>query len=316
MAGSRYLSPKSLALALGVSESSVKRWADDGLIEASRTAGGHRRIARNDALAYIRARGLTLADPGAIGLDVLETVRGSPDNETLKLAVLEGWEEQARGILIARYLNGESIAALCDGPIAESLREVGELWEHGDEGIYREHRATEICLQALTVLRTLLPRCDPGAPVAIGCAPPGDPYRIPSLMASLVLAAAGWNERNLGADLPLRALLAAMDQYRPRLVWLSFFSDAAARRFPLEDDRLSERAAALDSVIVVGGRTCPRALAGGNGPFHCIGSMTALDAFARALKLRPAAATPGTHAPSPPAGAAGTDPDHPSRGPA
>jgi len=39
----RQLSPRELAEALGVSESSLKRWVDAGKIAASRTEGGHRR---------------------------------------------------------------------------------------------------------------------------------------------------------------------------------------------------------------------------------------------------------------------------------
>ena len=42
--------------ALGVSESSVKRWVDGGDLVAQRTAGGHRRIARGEALRFARTR--------------------------------------------------------------------------------------------------------------------------------------------------------------------------------------------------------------------------------------------------------------------
>ena len=38
------LSPKELADAIGVSESSIKRWVDNGEIQATKTSGGHRRI--------------------------------------------------------------------------------------------------------------------------------------------------------------------------------------------------------------------------------------------------------------------------------
>ena len=38
------LSPRELAEAVGVSESSLKRWADRGRVHVHRTEGGHRRI--------------------------------------------------------------------------------------------------------------------------------------------------------------------------------------------------------------------------------------------------------------------------------
>jgi MerR family transcriptional regulator, light-induced transcriptional regulator len=52
-----HLSPKALAAAIGVSESSLKRWADEGRLAAERTAGGHRRIAVAEAVRFVRRRG-------------------------------------------------------------------------------------------------------------------------------------------------------------------------------------------------------------------------------------------------------------------
>ena len=46
------LSPREVAVALGVSESSVKRWVDLGELAALRTAGGHRRITRAEAVRF------------------------------------------------------------------------------------------------------------------------------------------------------------------------------------------------------------------------------------------------------------------------
>ncbi len=280
-----YLSPKNFAAALGVSESSVKRWADEGKIEASRTEGGHRRIARREALRYIRANQLPLHNPAAIGLEAINRTQGDPSDELLSQAIVDGDQELAQGILLARYLAGDRVAALCDGPVVASLRRVGELWRHGEEGIYQEHRATETCLQALTVLRNALPPPEAEAPMAIGCSPAGDPYRIPSLMVSLILAAGGWRERNLGANLPAGALLAAIKAWKPRLVWLSFCSKSAAEKFPDNASALFQYAEERKITLVAGGQACPRAFRTETSPIHYLASMEALDAFARALKL-------------------------------
>ena len=47
------LSPKQVARALGVSESSLKRWCDKGLIPTERTAGGHRRLPLAGVLDFL-----------------------------------------------------------------------------------------------------------------------------------------------------------------------------------------------------------------------------------------------------------------------
>jgi excisionase family DNA binding protein len=46
----KLVTPKQVAQAINVSESSLKRWCDQGLLTAIRTAGGHRRLALAAAL--------------------------------------------------------------------------------------------------------------------------------------------------------------------------------------------------------------------------------------------------------------------------
>ena len=68
IAVNRLVSPRNLAEAIGMSESSLKRWADRGLLQVTRTAGGHRRIAIRDAIRFVRERQLRFLKPTAIGL--------------------------------------------------------------------------------------------------------------------------------------------------------------------------------------------------------------------------------------------------------
>ncbi len=65
------ISPKQLARAIGISESTMKRWADEGVVKMTKTLGGHRRIPIDEAISLIRKRALTLADPAALGISDL-----------------------------------------------------------------------------------------------------------------------------------------------------------------------------------------------------------------------------------------------------
>lgn len=266
------LSPHDLARALGVSESSLKRWIDAGRIRASRTEGGHRRIALADALAFVRETNTPVVRPELLGMPVAQAVRDPDvlseppersahgaidqpapvvDDAALVRALHEGDAGTVAARLHADHRAGASIAALCDGPIRRAMHAIGKLWQHDPDGVVIEHRATDACLQALASLRTSIePR--PGAPVALGGAPEDDPYLVPSAMAALVLAIAGFRTINLGADTPTHALYRAVAHHRPQLIWLS----ASA---PLSLAQAHDLAAFLTSLppeisAIVGGR--------------------------------------------------------------
>lgn len=291
------LTPRAVAEALGVSESSLKRWADDGVIRVSRTAGGHRRIALADAIRFARESGLQVERPSALGLEEILPARGTAEagtSEALFVAFQHDDWRVARGLIVGAYVAGQSIAALCDGPIRAALSRAGELWQHGSDGIVIEHRAVDTCLQALSFIRSLIPAGGVDAPVALGAAIASDPYVLPSLMAALVLAEAGFREVNLGPNMPTEALAGALPRYAPWLVWrtASVAVDGQGLRRDL-DGMLA--VLAPQASVVLGGRGVPAALFGLPERVHHLGSMSELAGFARGVcAMRP----PASDAPS------------------
>lgn len=226
------LSPKELAEAIGVSESSIKRWIDDGVIEASRTAGGHRRIAAPEVVRFVRESKSPLLRPEVLGLDEVTAVgrgRGADGEEweTLFGFLQAGASSEAIGFLLSLYLGGRSMAQVVDGPLQRAMAKVGELWVSDPSGIFWEHRATQIALQAVSRLRWLIASSSRG-PVAVGGAPAGDPYQLPSLCVAAVLEAEGLETVNLGPDTPLESLLIATDDLDASLVWLSLSGNGSA----------------------------------------------------------------------------------------
>lgn len=219
------LSTRDLADALGVSESSLKRWVDAGKIAASRTEGGHRRIALPEAMRFIRDSGTPVARPEL--LDLPEITRGG--DERLLTHLVAGDGVAARGWLMARYLEGATIAELSDGPIREAMHALGELWRHDDNGVFLEHRGTDACLQAVAQLRSVIKPRTPNT-IALGGAPSGDPYLLATQLASMVVTEAGMRAVNLGPDTPPSAFAHAVAEFRPRLVWLSITTPLAPAR--------------------------------------------------------------------------------------
>ncbi|MEW6336964.1 MAG: MerR family DNA-binding transcriptional regulator [Acidobacteriota bacterium] len=280
------MSTGDLARAIGVSESSIKRWADEGVIRATRTAGGHRRIPTSEAVRFIRESHIAVVRPEFLGLPEAGTPTGTEpgaddDAALLTRFLLAGAAPEARGLIHSLYLSGRSVAAIADGPLRAAMARIGEMWRHDANGIFLEHRATDVCVQALNRLRTAFPE-KPGAALALGGAPPGDPYLLPSLTAATALAAEGFRTINLGPETPFETLHRACRDMRPALVWLSVSTttDPAALRGSIE--RFSRDVEPAGVSVVVGGR----GLVGGTPTaenLHVGASIGELAAFARGL---------------------------------
>lgn len=287
------LSPRQLADAIGVSESSLKRWADEGRIRATRTEGGHRRIPLAEALRYVRDNRVEVLRPDILGLPAVRGGVGEGDlAEQLYHLLREGRFEPARALFVGAWLDGESVASLCDGPMREALSRLGELWKHDDQGIFHEHRATEHCIQLLHSLRALLPT--PDAPlVAVGGALESDPYILPSLMAATTLASEGLVAVNLGPECPPRILVQAAMAHDATMAWLSI-SSYRGKQATLE--RVDDVAGELDAIgvrLVVGGKAL-EALRSDSTPGDWLPgrSMAELAGIAKALR---AGQSPASH---------------------
>ncbi|MEO8495048.1 MAG: B12-binding domain-containing protein, partial [Planctomycetota bacterium] len=216
--------PKQVARAIDVSESSVKRWCDSGVIPTQYTAGGHRRITMAGVLEFVRSGRYELVHPEALGLPPTSgqstrvVIRAS---EQLTEALIAGDDARCRQIAIDIYLAEHNISVLCDDVFAAAFREIGSRWSCGEAEVYQERRGCEITLRVLHELRSILPAPPADAPLAIGGATSGDQYSLGTTMVELVLRDAKWNAVSLGDNLPFETLAAAIKEHRPKLFWLS-----------------------------------------------------------------------------------------------
>lgn len=252
-----FVSPKQLARAIGVSESSVKRWCDQGLLETGRTAGGHRRLSLPEALEFLRARQFTVVDPTVLGLPAAcgqgeRTAERA--RQRLLEAIIDGDDERSRQVLFDLYLAGRSILELCDSLLTPVLHEIGDRWDCGSLEVYQERRACEVVIRILHELRRLTPEPPESAPIAIGGTGPDDFYSVPTTMVELILRAGGWRASSLGSGLPFVTLVQALEHVRPQLFWLSVTHLGSADRFAEGFTRLSAAAAKLKIPLVVGGQ--------------------------------------------------------------
>ncbi|MEM6798604.1 MAG: B12-binding domain-containing protein [Planctomycetota bacterium] len=214
--------PKQVALAMGVSESSVKRWCDNGRIRGGRTAGGHRKLPLASVVQFIRETGQELADPTALGM-VAVSARRRPDQvgDRLYASLLEGDEPAARELILGLYQQGASAIELGDDLIGPVLRRVGDQWHAGEVSVHEERRCCEVTMAVLHELRRWIPAPAPDAPLALTATPEQDFAEVPIRLVELVLLSSGWRNVMAGSGLPLEEILAAVKLRQPQLVCLS-----------------------------------------------------------------------------------------------
>ncbi len=256
----KLLTSKEAARLLGVSEASVKRWADGGLLPQQKTAGGHRRFRPADVAVFRRARLQPAAQParGPVPLRAALPTRGAGSERALAAAMYEallgGRAEEASALLVNLHLRGRGVGMLADRILCPSLNKVGELWQQGKLSVAEEHVAARTALTALQTLRGALamPAEEHGL-VALCCSSEDDFHELPVNMAALTLEAAGWEVINLGAATPFYALAEAVSRFSPRLVCVASAILNGLDRAAREYQWLRKAAQRAGAVIVLGG---------------------------------------------------------------
>lgn len=268
-----HLSPKQAAQALGVSESSVKRWCDLGTVPVIRTAGGHRRIPLKSLEDFLSGGAdlSSTADPGSrANSDEDQKPSVSPSDTRdqgdrlvqiqarFAHALVEGDEDDARSLIAELIESGFAKAQAVDFLVTDAMRRLGVRWENGELAIYQERRACGICSSLMQELRRSIATPE-GAPIAIGGAASGDLYQLPTQMIELALCEMGWKATSLGCNLPIESFTEAIREYKPQLLWLSL-SDVPDRERLVVDfnqmvDHLPE-----ETVVIIGGRAATDSL--------------------------------------------------------
>lgn len=285
-----YVSTAQVAEALGVSVTTVKRWVDDDILPAHRTAGGHRKMLLTDVVRLAREGHLPQADLTRLDRKFFSRVQDDPSQlvERLTKTLREGDATAVRTVIHGGYHGGLSVEALADAVIAPALAQIGHEWESGAIDVLHEHRGTQLTAAAVFELKAVLERhAERDRPTALGAAIEGDHYMLPTLLAQMALLDAGWEAINLGPNTPFSSLSRAIVEFQPRLVWISvsYLNDACA--FSLAYREFFQVAKERGIAVALGGRALPDEVRA-HAPYTFYGDgLRHLVEFARTLHPRP-----------------------------
>jgi excisionase family DNA binding protein len=285
-----YLSTAQVAEALGVGVSTVKRWVEEGLLPAAKTAGGHRKLLMADVLDVARRNNLPVRDLAR--LTGAPVGRRQPDlkavSKDLYQALRAGDADSARALVHGAYRQGVPMEELADAVVRPAMSQIGIDWATRVIDVMHEHRASQVCASVLFELKESLERRGRLVrPLAVGGAPEGDFSVLPSLMAQMVMLDCGWDAVDLGPNTPLSSLGLAAVELRPRLVWLSISHGLEHKHFIADYRALYRKCEASGVALVVGGQALVDSIRS-KLPYTAHGdSLAHLAAFAKSLYPRP-----------------------------
>ena len=285
------MSPKQVSRAIGVSESTLKRWCDRGLIKTIKTEGGHRKLPVSDVLRFVKERNGNIDKLEDLGLPTPAFQVSPPASvgveqpvQSVSDALIKGDGDLAWQLVLDLYNATHSISGICDKVLSPAFAEIGRRWEDHSADIYQERRSCEVAQRILFELRHLLPATD-AQWTAIGGTLTGDTYSLPTTMTELVLREAGWNANSLGTSIPFASLVRAILDNRPKVFWLSAsIKIANIDEFACEFKVLSDAAESVGAALVIGGRAFNEEIRSKlTYCCHC-DSMQQLKSFAKAIR--------------------------------
>ena len=255
--GDELLTTRDAAELLGVSPSTVKRWAEQGLLPCEHTAGGHRRFRGGAVQDLLDASRRSASAPPLGGL-ALEDADGSGGSggswiaRTLDLALTSDDLTLLVHALHDRHAALGAWWAVADD-VGQVLAALGRAWASGALTVIDEHLASERLRRAvLSCADTFRPA--PGAPRALLATAHGEDHDLGLVLAELALREAGWTVRWAGRRSPVGVLLDYLDRGGLDLVVLTA-SSYATDALSLADEAATITRAArhAQATVLLGG---------------------------------------------------------------
>ncbi len=251
------LTTKEVARLCRVSDATVKRWEDAGLLHSERTSGGHRRFRADEIVRFQREQNLGLkkchGDESVVSVATRSENKHS-DGSPLFKALIAGCEEAAANLLIGEYLEGRTLSEIFDDFVCPAMRSVGDLWLKGKLTISQEHLATRTAQNSIYKLRNSLTVPKMTDKLAVCCAIEGDFHELPAYLAQITIENAGWEVLNFGANTPLKCLAKEISRHAPQVICLSATIITDVESLARDYRCFAGRVAKLEIPIILGGR--------------------------------------------------------------
>ncbi len=237
-----FISTREAAALLGVGTTSIKRWADEGVLACEKTVGGHRRFSRDAVLGLRRSGAEALLELDPISPSAAEWVRR-----------LVGEDVHAATAALERDRRRLGAWWKVADELGGALHELGRQWEVGAITVIHEHVASSNLARALARCADRL-RAGAHAPRALLLTAAGDDHTLGLSLTELTLREAGWAVRWVGRRAPIDQAVAYIAEGTSELVALSASSHSIdSASLAAQAERLGAACRARGAELVLGG---------------------------------------------------------------
>ena len=200
------ISTKKAMQILGVGSTTIKRWANENVLDSVRTSGGHRRFRRVDVERLLLKRSVAGGNPVSCD-EWIHLLMRTGDTAIIRDRIVALQRELGSWLELANFL----------GAVAE---QIGMRWASDECTVVEEHVVTERLHRAITAVSDAFrPRKD--AAVAALATLSGEQHALGLSLAELCLKSEGFDVRWIGVDTPVDELVESIREAGFDLVGLS-----------------------------------------------------------------------------------------------
>lgn len=263
------LSTADVARLFNVTETTVKRWADEGTLKCQKTPGGHRKYEMKHVVDFADKNNF---DP----VGTLSLVNDTKFDTRIQVGIISRNFATLADEFVTRALSRDrtdlfmflsylyehrvSLWDIYDLVLRPGMKEIGDRWASGRIGINHEHRASHETLDALARLQSQI-HIEPHTGFSVVCACLGEEmHEIGLRCASYLFESEGWTTHYLGARTPVESVLASIEELRPSVACFSVTHPEYPGQLHEHMRRVDEVARATGAAIIAGGSGATREL--------------------------------------------------------
>jgi len=258
------LSTVDVARLFNVTETTVKRWADEGTLKCQKTPGGHRKFPVRNVIEFAETNNfeptgaLTMPDHDGLGSAIQVAILRRDFPELVRAFIEKALSPDPSDLhtfFSFLYEHRIQLWEIYDLVLRPGMAEIGERWVKGEIGISQEHRASYETLDALARLQAeILIKPQTHESVLFACL--GDElHEIGLRCASYLFEAEGWSTHYIGARTPSPDIVTALGELKPSVVALSIThaSDPGLLRRDITDIAHAARSRNIQLILGGGG---------------------------------------------------------------